>query len=125
MCSALEKQWYAHAIGSLMYAILGTQINTIFSVSILSRYLMNPGPAHIKAAKRVIRYLKRTSQMKLAFRKTLKPVIAYTNTDWAGDTQTRQLTSGFFFNIGNGAISWSSKRQPIVFLSTCEAKYIA
>ena len=124
-CSAPEKQWYARAIGSLMYAMLGTRVDTAFSVSILSRYLANPGPAHIKAAKRVMRYLKGTSQMELAFRGTLKPLIGYTDADWAGDTQTRRSTSGFLFNIGSGAISWSSKRQPTVSLSTCEAEYIA
>ena len=108
-----------------MYAMLGTRVDTAFSVSILSRYLANPGPAHIKAAKRVMRYLKRTSQMGLAFRGTLKPLIGYTDADWAGDTQTRRSTSGFLFNIGSGAISWSSKQQPTVSLSTCKAKYIA
>ena len=124
-CSASEKKWYAPAIGSLMYAMLGTRVDTAFSVSILSRYLANPGPAHIKAVKRVMRYLKGTSQMELAFRGTLKPLTGYTDADWAGDMQTRRSTSGFLFNIGSGAISWSSKRQPTVSLSTCEAEYIA
>ena len=63
--------------------------------------------------------------MELAFRGTLKPLIGYTDADWASDTQTRRSTSGFFFNIGSGAISWSSKRQPTVSLSTCKTKYIA
>ena len=74
-CSASEKQWYSRAIRSLMYAMLGTRVVTAFSVSVLSWYLANPGPAHIKAAKRVMRYLRGTSQMELAFRGTLKPLI--------------------------------------------------
>lgn len=125
ICSNTEKQWYARAIGSLMYAMLGTRVDTAFSVSILSRYLANPGPAHIKAAKRVMRYLKGTSQMELVLCGALKPLTEYSDADWAGDTQTRRSTSGILFNIGSGAISWSSKRQPTVSLSTCEAEYIA
>lgn len=123
-CSASKKKWYARAIGSLMYAMLGTRVDTAFSVSILSRYLANPGPAHIKAAKRVMHYLKGTSHIELAFRGTLKPLIGYTNADWAGDTQILRSTSGFLYNIGSGAISWSSKRQDTVSLSACEAEYI-
>lgn len=108
-----------------MYAMLGTRVDTAFSVSMLSRHLANPGPAHIKAAKRIMRYLKGTSRMELAFRGNLRPLVGYTDADWAGDTATRRSTYGFLFNIGSGAISWSSKRQPTVSLSTCEAEYVA
>ena len=125
VCSAQGKEWYSRAIGSLMYAMLGTRVDTAFSVSVLSRYLTNPGPTHIKAVKRMMRYLKGTSHMELAFRGTLRPFVGYTDADWAGDLQTRRSTSGFLFNIGSGAISWSSKRQPTVSLSTCEAEYVA
>ena len=108
-----------------MYAMLGTRVDTAFSVSMLSRHLANPGPAHIKAAKRIMRYLKGTSRVELAFRGNLRPLVGYTDADWAGDTATRRSTSGLLFNIGSGAISWSSKRQPTVSLSTCEAEYVA
>ena len=48
----------------------------------------------------------------------------FIDADWAGDQDTRRLTSGYVFNIGSGAISWSSKRQLTVALSSCEAEYI-
>ncbi len=48
----------------------------------------------------------------------------YTDADWAGDRDTWRSTSGFVFNVGSGVISWSSKRQPTVALSTCEAEYM-
>ena len=52
-------------------------------------------------------------------------MVGYTDADWAGDKGTRRSTSGYTFNIGSGAISWSSKRQSTVALSTCEAEYVA
>lgn len=119
------KKWYSQAIGPLMYAMLGTQVDTAFSVSVLSRYLINLGLAHVKAVKKIMRYLKGTSQIELTFRGILKPLVGNTDADWAGDLQTRRYTSGFLFNIGSRAISWSSKQQPMVSLSTYKAKYIA
>jgi hypothetical protein len=50
--------------------------------------------------------------------------MGYTDADWAGDAATRRSTSGYIFNLGSGAISWSSKRQPTVALSSCEAEYV-
>ena len=64
-----------------MYAMLDIQVNTAFSVFILSQYFANPGPAHIKATKRVMHYLKGTSQMELTFQGMLKPLIGYTDTN--------------------------------------------
>lgn len=62
--------------------------------------------------------------MQLIFQGTLSDLIDYTDSDWAGDTATRRSTSGYVFNVESGAISWSSKRQATVALSTCEAEYI-
>ncbi|KAA6407322.1 MAG: hypothetical protein FRX48_08870 [Lasallia pustulata] len=53
----------------------------------------------------------------------LRSLIGYTDADWAGDIDTRRSTSGYLFNIGSGSISWSSKRQPTVSLSSCKAEY--
>lgn len=54
----------------------------------------------------------------------MQPSRGFTDADWAGDQDTRRSTSGFIFNVGSGTISWSSKRQPTVALSTCEAEYM-
>ena len=72
-----------------------------------------------------MRYLRGTTKLELTFRGDLKPLVGYTDSDWAGDLKTRRPTSGYLFNIGSGAISWSSKRQPTVSLSSCEAEYVA
>jgi reverse transcriptase-like protein len=119
-----DKEWYARLVGSLMYIMLGTRADIAFTVSALSRYLAKPTDQHLLAAKRVLRYLRGSSDLVLVYRGDLRPLIGYTDADWGGDMDTRRSTSGYLFNIGSGAISWSSKRQPTVALSSCEAEYM-
>ena len=76
------------------------------------------------ALKRVFRYLHGTQDFELVYRGDLTRLVGYTDADWAGDVSTRRSTSGYIFNLGSGAISWSSKRQPTVALSSCEAEYM-
>jgi hypothetical protein len=118
------RSCYQSAVGSLMYAMLGTRPDIAYSVSVVSRYSSNPTEAHMSAVKRILRYLKGTIDMELTFRGELSDLTGYTDADWAGDHGTRRSTSGYIFHIGSGAISWSSKRQATVSLSSCEAEYI-
>ena len=115
---------YQSAVGSLMYAMLGTRPDIAFAVSVVSRYGSNPTPAHWAAVKRIFRYLRGTATLELTYQGNLCSLTGYTDSDWAGDHDTRRSTSGYVFSIGSGAISWSSKRQSTVALSTCEAEYI-
>jgi hypothetical protein len=121
--SKFRKQ-YQSAVGSLMYAMLGTRPDLAFAISVISRFSSNPTNAHWSAVKRVFRYIASTLDMGLVFRGGLQPLEGYTDSDWAGDQDTRRSTSGYVFNLGSAAISWSSKRQPTVALSTCEAEYV-
>ena len=116
--------WYQSAVGSLMYAMLGTRPDIAFAVSVVSRYASNPSERHKTAVKRIFRYLRGTTNLRLTFKGDLVYLTGYTDADWAGDRDTRRSTSGYVFNIGSGAISWSSNRQSTVALSTCEAEYI-
>ena len=118
------RQKYQSAMSSLMYAMLGTRPNIAFAVSVVSRYGSNPTPAHWIAVKRILRYLRGTVNLELIYQEDLSSLTGYTDSDWAGDHDTRRSTSGYVFSIGSGVISWSSKRQPTVALSTCEAEYI-
>jgi hypothetical protein len=104
------KRAYQSAVGSLMYAMLGTRPHIAFTVLVISCFSANPTEAHIAAVKRVFRYLKDIVSMGLVFRRSLQPLSGYTNSDWAGDPDTRCSTSGYVFNLGSAAISWSSKR---------------
>jgi hypothetical protein len=118
------KTWYAKAIGSLMYAMLGTRPDIAYAVSYCSRFLAKPTEAHRGAVKRIMRYLKATIDLCLVYEGEIEPLIGFTDSDWAGDRETRRSTSGYVFNLGSGAISWSSKRQSSTALSSCEAEYI-
>ena len=118
------KHTYQSAVGSLMYAMLGTRPDIAFAVSVVSRYASNPTEDHWTAVKRIFRYLKGTLHLRLTFSGPLQPLCGWTDADWAGDKDTRRSTSGYVFNLGSAAITWSSKRQPTVALSTCEAEYI-
>ena len=122
--TAESRLAYQSAVGSLMYAMLGTRPDIAFAVSVVSRYASNPDESHWKAVKHIFQYLNGTKHWQLVFRGDLRPLAGYTDADWAGDQDTRRSTSGYVFDVGSAAISWSSKRQPTVALSSCEAKYI-
>ena len=87
---------------------------------------MKPTQRHWTAAKRVLRYLRGTTQHGVIYRKEDKPeLIGFSDADWAGDQNDRRSTSGYIFQVGSGAISWKSKKQDCVALSTAEAEYMA
>ncbi|KJK73492.1 hypothetical protein H634G_11271 [Metarhizium anisopliae BRIP 53293] len=100
------KTWYAKAIGSLMYAMLGTRPDIAYAVSYCSRFLAKPTEAHRAAVKRIMRYLKATIDLCLVYEGEIEPLTGFTDSDWAGDRETRRSTSGYVFNLGSGAISW-------------------
>lgn len=115
---------YAQAIGCLMYLMLGTRPDIAYAVSNLSRYMSNPTSQHEIAVKHLFRYLKGSEHSALRYTGELQPLKGYTDADWGGDIATRRSTSGYLFNLGSGAISWSSKRQKTTALSSCEAEYM-
>jgi hypothetical protein len=118
------KMSYQSIVGLLMYAILSTRPDIAFSVSVISRYTSNPDDSHLKAVKDIYRYLRSTTNYELCFQGTLKSLTGYTNASWGDNTSIRRSTSGYTFNLSSGAITWLSKRQPTVALSTCEAELI-
>lgn len=109
-CSHDDRNWYARAIRSLMYAILESRVEIAHSVSFLSRYLGNSDPQPMRTTKCIMLSLRGTTKFELIFRGDLIPLVGYTNLDEVRDMDTRCSISEFLFNIGSGAISWSSKR---------------
>ena len=86
----------------------------------------NPTEIHLLAAKRILRYLQGTRDFGLFYKKGEKSdLFGFTDSDYAGDQDDRRSTSGYVFMLGTGAVSWSSKKQPIVTLSTTEAEFVA
>jgi hypothetical protein len=116
---------YQSIVGSLMYAALGTRPDIAYAVAALCRYNAAPTAIHMTAAVRVLRYLKGTARHKLVYRRATEPLVGYADSEWAGDSGDRKLQGGFVFMMNSGAISWSSRKQTLVALSTLEAEYIA
>ena len=107
------------------------------ATSTLSRYMSNPSSEHFQTLKKLYRYLLGT---KLALKYTGVPeariisgispggniyLNTYNNSDWGGDKDNHRSTTGYFFEIADGAISWTSQRQKTVSLSSTEAEYMA
>ena len=115
---------YHKAIGSLMYAAIGTQPNISFAVGQVACFSDNPGQPHWEAVKCTFCYLKGTRDYWLVYGKNGPSISSYTDADRMSN-EDQHAISGYAFLIDRGAISWSSKQQSIVTLSTTEAEYIA
>jgi hypothetical protein len=115
---------YQCAIGSLMYAATSTRPDIAFAVATLSQFMRNPGRVHWEAAKRVMRYLKGTADYGITLGSTDEGLEAYADADWASQPH-RHSMSGYMIVLNGGPVAWSSRKQPIIALSTAEAEYIA
>lgn len=123
--ATLDTTLYKEMIGSLMYLTV-TRPDLTFVVDLASRYMENPTEAHFQVIKRVLRYVKNTTDLGIMYKRGGgKGFQAFTDSDYAGDLDDRKSTSGYVFLLAGGAVSWSSKKQSIVALSTTEAEYIA
>ena len=120
--------WYSSAVGSLMYAMTMTRPDIAFALSIVSRYCNNPDSTHVAAVTRILRYIKGTLYDGIIFcgdPDAELDLTGFTDADYGSAKEDRKSTSGWLFCLGGGPISWSSKRQSVVALSSCEAEYIA
>ena len=117
---------YREAIGSLMYLMVSTRPDIAAAVGILSRFLNNPGEEHWMAVKKVFRYLQGTKSMGIVYKRARGVFLSgYTDSDWAGDVDSRKSTSAYVMMLGGGAVSWKSKRQDSIALSSTEAEFMA
>ena len=140
---------YQSAVGGLLYLALTARPDVAQAVGVLSRFMSCPGQDHVEATQQVIRYLFATKdhgitysrdavgaphlfmharKSSLAVEDSLRDstnVIAYADADLAGDEDTRKSTTGFALMLHGGVVSWMSKLQPTVALSTAEAETIA
>ncbi|KAJ9543281.1 hypothetical protein OSB04_022988 [Centaurea solstitialis] len=116
---------YSSAVGSLMYAMICTRPDLAYAISMVSRYMANPGKEHWKAVQWVLRYLSGTRNHCLCFGTSRDSVQGYVDSDYGGDMDGRRSLSGYVFTMGSCAISWKAVLQPTVALSTTEAEYMA
>ena len=114
-------------VGSFLYAAIATRPDIAQAVGVISKFNANPSQAHLTAVKRIFRYLKGTLDVVLEYRKIDKScsLTGYSDADWAGDQDDQHSTSGNLFLMAGGPVSWLSKKQAIVALSTAEAEYVA
>lgn len=116
---------YQRLIGSLMYLVVLTRPDLAYTVSYLSQFNNCYTEYHWKCAKRVLRYLQGTKSYSLIFTKDDRPLIGFVDADWASDKSDRKSYTGFVFKLSGGSISWKSKKQNTVALSSTEAEYMA
>ena len=95
-------------------------------MGVVSKFCSKPTEAHLTAVKRILRYLKGTLNFAIKYQKSENDsLIGYSDADWAGDLEDRHSTTGNLFLMTGGPISWLSKKQAVVALSTSEAEYVA
>ena len=112
---SVNQQRYQSAVGSLMYAMIGTRPDIAFAVSAVSQHNNNPGAAHWTAVRRIFRYLNGTRSLGLNY--GTGECGGYTDADWGGGENRRSI-GGYTFCINGAAVSWASKKQPCVALSS-------
>jgi hypothetical protein len=117
---------FKQMVGCLMY-LLATRPDLAYVVCVIARYMERPTEMHFAAAKRILRYLKGSLQYGILYRKGELncELEGWFDSDYAGDLDDRKSTSGYVYRLGSGAISWSSKKQAIITLSTTEAEFMA
>eukprot|EP00253_Pinus_taeda_P020834 PITA_20834 len=111
--------------GNLMYAMVSTRPEISHAVGVVSRFMANPGKEHWQAVKLVLRYLRGTSDDCIVFNGSEGSVCGYVDADYAGGLDKRRSTTGYVFTLTGGVISWMSKLQETIALSTTEVEYIA
>ncbi|XP_062186663.1 uncharacterized mitochondrial protein AtMg00810-like [Phragmites australis] len=125
--SLVDPTEFRSIVGSLRY-LVNTRPDIAYAVGIVSRYMEKPTDQHKAAVKQILRYIQGTVRYGCTFRKNSREVLnllGYSDSDLAGDLDDRKSTSGFVFLLGGNLITWSSQKQKIVALSSCEAEYMA
>lgn len=123
----VDQNKFRSIVGSLRY-LLHTRPDLAYSVGIVSRFMESPKVEHMAAVKQILRYLKGSTSLGCLYKKaSLKDVnfVGFSDSDLAGDVNDRKSTTGVIFFLGDNPISWFSRKQQVVALSSCEAEYIA
>ena len=108
-----------------MYLAIGTRPDISYAVGMLSKFSTNSSAVHLAAVKRLLRYIKGTMHLGLCYRfGSSQDIVGFCDSDFAGDSQDSKSTSGHVFTLGGASISWRSKKQGLIALSSTESEYI-
>ncbi|GJR70550.1 retrotransposon protein, putative, ty1-copia subclass [Tanacetum coccineum] len=124
----MSKVPYANAVGSLMYLMVCTRPDIAYAVSVVSRYLANPGKNHWEAVKWILKYLRGTVNVGLVYgthRGNHVDVTGFVDSDYAKDPDKGRSITGYAFLVQGCVVSWKATLQHVVALSTTEAEYMA
>jgi len=125
---------YREVIGSLLWLSLGTRPDITYAVSQVAKFSADPGPEHWQAVIRILRYLHGTRSLGITYQAgtgdpspTIETMIptGFVDADYARDTDTRRSCTGFMFFLSDAPISWQTRQQPSVALSTMESEFMA
>ncbi|KAH9678410.1 hypothetical protein KPL71_025698 [Citrus sinensis] len=119
---------YSSAVGSLMYAMVLTRPDISHAVSVVSRFMANPGYEHWRAVQWIMRNLKGTMEFGLLYgglKQEGHKLVGYVDSDFAGDLDKMRSQTGFIFTLGGCTVNWKATLQSVVALSTTEAEYTA
>ena len=121
----VDATYFKQIVGSLRY-LTCTRPDLCYTVGLVSRYIESPRQVHLQVVKRIMCYIKGTTAFGVFYSSSKKiEIVGYSDSDWGGDSDERKSNSGNCFMIGKTICLWSSKKQSIVALSTCEAEYVA
>ena len=121
---SVDSFLYRSMIGSLLY-LTASRPDISYSLGVCPRYQANPKESYMTALKRIIKYVKTTTEFSVWYNKDTNDVLAgYSDVDWAGNADDRKSTSGGCFYVGNNLVSWMRKMQNSISLSTAEVEYI-
>jgi hypothetical protein len=118
---------YRSLVGSLRY-LVHTRPDLAFSVGYVSRFMEDPHEENLAAVKHILRFIAGTCDWGLWYARRTEEqpkLLGYSDSDLAGDIDSRKSTSGVIFFLGDRAISWQSVKKKVVALSSREAEYIA
>ena len=118
---------YIQIVRSIIY-MTQTRPDVLHAVRVLSQFSATPGTTHLELLKRILRYLKGMVHYTLILRQqgmNSVNLVGWTDSDWVQDPDTRQSISDFVFDVADSKVTWSSKKQPTVALSTVKLEYMA
>jgi hypothetical protein len=114
---------YWKIVGSFIYMTI-TRPNLNYTVGLESQFIQVPRKRHLDDVRHTLRYVSATADYGLFYEASMElEVHGYVDADWAGSISDRRSTSGFMFSFGSATVTWSSKKEPTVALSSTEAEY--
>ena len=124
--------YYQSIIGSLLYLTLGTRPDIAYAVILMSQFMVNPSEDHIKKALHIVKYVKSTIDAKLVYniqkdkhKKEKEGLVGYADADWGTCKDTGKSITAYIIKLAGAPVSWVSRKQKTVALSSTEAEYMS